>query len=279
MNKVVYSLLVAVIALLLGPVAPAAAADTTPPTLTVTSPARFVVGSTIGTSVDPGPTGDYSNAFTSNVTARLQWRGSDASGICGYDVEQVFAGLDPELIASGLTVRQYDVTESDYDGMFGGESTLVVGWQVTAHDCAGNTKTAFIDGLPSVLQQNGASATRPNPVTYTGTWGTSTCSCWSWGTVARTTQAGATVKTTVPNLHADGSPVQFALVMEKAPNRGVARIYVNGVFRTTVDTYSAAAVHRAVVWERLLNPGDVVTVVNAATTGRARIDVDAYLLR
>ena len=74
-----------------------------------------------------------------------------------------------------------------------------------------------------------------------------------------------------------GGPV--ALVMEKASNRGQAKILVDGVLRTTIDTYAATPRHRSVVWAaRLTRVRHTVSVVNVGTPGRPRIDVDAVMV-
>jgi hypothetical protein len=67
--------------------------------------------------------------------------------------------------------------------------------------------------------------------------------------------------------------------MEKAPNRGKFTLFVDGVNRGTVDTFSPVATHRVIVWSgRVPRAGDhVVKIVNQATAGRARIDLDAVL--
>lgn len=66
--------------------------------------------------------------------------------------------------------------------------------------------------------------------------------------------------------------------MEKAPNRGSADVYVDGVKKATVNTYSSTTAHRVIVWQTVLAAGaHVVKVVNRATAGHPRIDLDAVL--
>jgi len=67
-----------------------------------------------------------------------------------------------------------------------------------------------------------------------------------------------------------------ALVMERSPKRGAVRVYVNGALEATVGTHSATTVHRAVVWNARTGPA-TIRLVNVATAGHPRIDLDAVL--
>jgi hypothetical protein len=110
-------------------------------------------------------------------------------------------------------------------------------------------------------------------VTSRGVWGTSTCTCWSGGKDRKTTAAGARANFVFDS----AGPV--AVVMEKAANRGKAKVLVDGVLRATIDTHSSTPKHRSVVWTGTLSgAGHTVSVVNSATPARPRIDVDAVLV-
>jgi hypothetical protein len=58
-------------------------------------------------------------------------------------------------------------------------------------------------------------------------------------------------------------------------------VYVDGVLKGTVDTYAATSQPRMVVWQTAVggvgasNP--TIKIVNLATPGRPRIDLDAVL--
>ena len=64
-----------------------------------------------------------------------------------------------------------------------------------------------------------------------------------------------------------------------APNRGEARIKLDGANQGRIDTYSPTSQNRIVMWQTPpLEAGvHTVTIVNLATEGRPRIDVDAFL--
>jgi hypothetical protein len=64
--------------------------------------------------------------------------------------------------------------------------------------------------------------------------------------------------------------------MAKAPDRGSAKIYVDGKVDATVDTHAAVAQNRIIVWQHALGKGaHTVKLVNLATKGHPRIDLDA----
>jgi hypothetical protein len=118
-------------------------------------------------------------------------------------------------------------------------------------------------------------------MTYNGTWATSAANAFSGGTTQKTTQSGAAA-----TVHIDTYPYGYkvdyglGLVMAKAPDRGKAAVFLDGVRVATVDTYAASKVNRTVVWRSALAGNTVHTlkVVNLATSGRPRIDVDAFVL-
>jgi hypothetical protein len=243
--------------------------DTTPPTVEAPATAAFVVGSQVLREIDFGDL-----EFTSDIGARITWSATDDGGVCGADVERVLAGGPPVLVAEDLTTGEYVDAETDYDDQFGGGSQKVTGWRVTVSDCAGNTTVAEVDGGPVAVQEDGTTAGYADlDIDYAGTWGTSSCGCWSGGAVARTTESGATASFTVPGAR------RLAVVAETAPNRGELSVRVDGVERAVVDTGAAAQRSRVVVWEGAVEPGDEVELVNLATPGRPRIDLDALILR
>lgn len=243
--------------------------DTTPPALDAPPVAEFVVGSQVTRGADFGDA-----EITEGIQARVTWSATDEGEVCGYDVSRVFAGVPDELVLDDTTATEYLDVEDDYDDQFGGGSLKLTGWRVTATDCAGNSAEDIVSGYPIAMQEDGTTAYYDVPApTYDGTWGTSSCTCWSGGEVARTTEDGATATFT------NSTFARVALVMETAPNRGELRVLVNDKERAVVDTYAEASRSRVVVWEGPIDDGDVVEVENLATPGRPRIDLDAILVR
>jgi hypothetical protein len=140
------------------------------------------------------------------------------------------------------------------------------------------------DGSTSDYQAGGVADLRGVYMTYNGTWATSAANAFSGGTTQKTTQSGASA-----TLHIDNQPYLdsygqvdygLGLLMAKAPDRGKAAIFLDGVRVATVDTHAASKLNRTVVWRSALagNTGHTVRVVNLATPGRTRIDIDAFVL-
>jgi hypothetical protein len=115
-------------------------------------------------------------------------------------------------------------------------------------------------------------------ITYSGTWSVSHCACASGGTTRWTTakNASVTFRTQPPQ---DGSGVDVALIMAEANNRGSAAVYVDGVKKATVNTYAASPVNGKITYQILLSglASHTVKIVNLATAGHPRIDLDATI--
>lgn len=252
-----------------------AAADTTPPRLTLPALATFQQGASLNAQFQIG-----AYTYDDGIPMTVSWRASDASGICGYDVYEHRAQQDPDgvLVLSNTRRTTYTGRSTDYTNQQGGGGGgWLLGWRVVAHDCAGNETSKFASARPSMTQENGLSDDElPATIAYRGSWTASSCTCYEGGGTRKTSASGA--RAVISFDSAANAPV--ALVMEKAPNRGRFTLLIDGVNRGTVDTYSSTPLHRVVVWSgRVSSAGHhVVTLVNQATPGRPRIDLDAVLL-
>jgi hypothetical protein len=255
-----------------------AAVDSTPPALNLPAYAAFAVGKTIGTSTDH-LIEDGSRNFTFEINEIARWSARDESGICGYDVEQVFAGLEPLPLVTGTTKTSFATNlGTNYDGEFGGGSSVTEGLQVTAHDCAGNSTTKFTSTFAHVIQEDGFNPSNGAivPITYRGSWAISNYPGFSGGHTRKTSARNASVSI---NVNITGNGAHVGLVMERASNRGKADVYIDGVFKKTIDTYSPTTLHRVIVYDAALSAGaHTIKVVNRATPNRPRIDLDALLV-
>lgn len=247
--------------------------DTTPPELTAPSPAPFEVGAQVlrGSAYEPGV-----SEFTQHIPARVTWSATDeGSGVCSYEVQRVYAGLEPETVFESTSETEFIDLETDYDDHFGGGSLKVQGWEVTAEDCSGNRSVVRVGGAPVVVQEDGTTAGYDAEAPeYEGNWSPAACTCWSNGAVQRTSEPGATTTWT----NGDRS-ARVALVMRMGPDRGRFSVEIDGEQVDVVDTYNWSPFDRAVVWESELAPGAELRIVNEGTTGRARIDLDALIVR
>lgn len=73
------------------------------------------------------------------------------------------------------------------------------------------------------------------------------------------------------------SGIDSAWITTTGPNRGSARIYIDGTYVKTVSTYSRTTHYRRLVWAHRFGSlgGHTITIVNAGTTGHPGIEVDA----
>jgi hypothetical protein len=241
--------------------------DTTPPTVTIESLGRYAPGSTA--NINFGPRNRVRDFGLGMV---VRWTASDASGICRQKItEQSYdtLGGDPDPILGGdtatsripPTARSHSYSESAWDYMRA-EHRFVV----RATDCAGNTAASTIADTVITINDDDGSV-----LTYAGNWDTARLRSYAGGTAHFAADAGAAA-----SFLTSGGPV--ALVMEKAADRGSAQVFVDDILAATVDTHAATAQHRQVVWQALLPAGrHTVRLVNLATAGHPRIDLDAVL--
>jgi hypothetical protein len=261
----------AAICLMVGALSPPALAaiDQTPPKLKVNIKPRFVVGSTVERFTS------FPVEYAENIAQLIKWSATDNVGVCSYDLFLQPAGSEPEPILEFSQDTQYTYQAGDYNGDFGGGIFVTTGFYVTARDCQGNATTKVVSEQVTVNQEDGQSATGPSgTLSYSGTWGTASCSCFLWEHTRRTSQSGARV--TFTRTYEKGD--QVALVMALGPNRGRASIRIDGVFLANIDTFAAVNTNRVVVFQRMMPAGThTVTIVNQATAGRPRIDLDAVM--
>jgi hypothetical protein len=281
MTKPYVSTLLAVLALgaIAVPTPAQAAHDTEPPTLTTPIKAKFV----IGTQLLEFTEGDQGDAFF-DVPMMLKWRATDKiDPELNYDVWAHPQGDEPNRIGNFITDSSFGVISSDYTGFFGGGALVTDNWSVQAYDDADNSVERSIYGAELLVAQDdntktAESSMRGVRVEYKGVWATTSCACFAAGTTHRTKAKNAAVVITV-RVPAAEDVRRVALVMDTAPQRGRARVKVDGKLKTTINTAAAVTAHRIVVWAGTLGVGKhEIRVVNLATPGRPRIDFDAVVI-
>ena len=262
-----------------------ASASAPPPLPTLTFPPAqgFVVGGQIGTS-DINAEEPSIAASTFGIPMHMTWTATGSPNMFFDLVPTERADCSDAdfttTIDADTTTPSYDVKMSDYVTGPCAFGNPIVGYTVIATDPEGALVGKLGVDNPTVYQQDGRSPVDRNaaPVTVTssGTWSTGTCTCASGGTQRFTSQAGASVSFT--RSYEAGS--HFALVMAKGPGRGSAAVYVDGTQVGTVNTNAAGAnQNRIIVLDRVMAGGQhTIKVVNKATAGHPRIDVDAFLV-
>ncbi len=269
------------------------AIDTTPPTLNAPVKSSFTVGQQIPVGYVPDCGDGESWDLRMGVGENFKWTGSDASGPVRYSLVEN-TGLDGAVeVFAGSAQTSYAGLGANSNQDCGGGNSTVYEWNLTATDAAGNATTRNIyGGRIRLTQDNNLAdladyANKPQ-IAYTGAWPLSSCACWSQNGVHKTSAKGAaaTIKVALPFSQFPASAVStnythVGLVMHKGPDRGKFQVYVNGVLKGTVDTYAATNQPRMVVWQTALGgasaSNSTIKIVNLATPGRPRIDLDAVL--
>lgn len=262
------------------------AVDTTPPTLSTPVKASFQVGRAIDVGAPMDCTDDPHDVRVYAVPVTFSWKGSDASGTVRYSLESETGANGPEDVFVNSTQTSYAApVGSNGNQDCGGGNWSIFQWNLTASDPSGNTTTNAVNGgrirltQDSNLADSANYATQPT-IAYAGSWGVSSCACWSDRTVHRTSTKGASATITPQPFTGfpDLKNHHVGLVMHKGPDRGKFQVYVDGALRTTVDLYAPTSQPRMIVWQTaFLDYGHQIRIVNLATAGRPRIDLDAVL--
>ena len=179
------------------------------------------------------------------------------SGVKDYAIKRSLNGTWTTL-QTGLTARTYKRTMA-----FKAQTRF----QLLARDAASNYGAGAIGPIVTAyLAQDGTAAAR-----YTGTWSNVSLSTASGRRLHRSTRANSTVTFTT-------SARAIAIVARRGPLNGKAKVYVDGVYKSTIDTYRSSYQSRVVVFNISWNTAAThsVKVVVLATSRRPRIDIDAF---
>jgi len=217
--------------------------DGVPPTLV--APAMWLeAGSTVG------PT---------NVPVMTRWSGSDPSGIASFALARSVDGG-----TTWSTVLASTVATSVWQAIATGSVAVS---RLRGTDRLGNT-SAWLAGPRATVLMTGQTG---RAMTYRGTWRTLTTSSALGGTLAYASLAGASATYAF-----NGSSVGWIATL--GPNRGYAKVYVDGVYLKTVSLYSATYRYRRVVWTRnwTTTSPHTLTIVVLGTAGHPVVDVDGF---
>ena len=246
-----------------------------PISITVPASASFQVG-TVTTMVSWCGLAQPYVWTTANVG--LAWSARSTAGpIVGYDLYELYGeGPSPWQSTSVPVLNDWI---SNYDASCGGGDGLY-GWYIVARDSLGNTVQAEVDSPLDVTRYDNTNANAIDGVqlgtwTYTGKWAVSNCACADGYRQTYTTAKSATASYTFTATLGQ----HFALMMAEGPGRGSFKIYQDGVLKATVSTHVGVNTNRVITWaSTALTAGShVFKVVNLATTGHARIDINAAM--
>lgn len=200
-----------------------------------------------------------STSTTSGILAVLNVSATDSggAGVGSFDVKRSVDGGTFAAIATNLTASTLAITLTP------GHSYR---FQVRARDKAGNVG-GWVTGptvRPYLPQQTNSY------LTWRGSWNSASRPDYSGGSVRYATAAGASTSYSFT-----GRGIAWVTTM--APNRGAAKVYLDGVLVATIDTYGSATYVRRIMFAKTWSTSGFHTlrVVVVGTAGRPRVDVDA----
>jgi hypothetical protein len=197
---------------------------------------------------------------STSTPVRTSWSARDPSAVTSYALERQRDGgsWSPVSLQSATTAS---ITRS-----------LIFGhtyrYRARATDGAGNT-SAWVYGprFKPLLTQQSSSV-----VSYARTWTTVSNRDASGGSLRYTTASGAST-----TYQFTGSSI--AWVAYRGPNRGSAQVHIDGVLMATVSlfasSYQSKQIAYAYSWSS--HGTHTIEIVNLATSGRPRIDVDGFI--
>jgi peptidoglycan/xylan/chitin deacetylase (PgdA/CDA1 family) len=201
----------------------------------------------------------YPATMGTTAAVKTTWAGSDNVGVSGYRVQRQVNGGTWTTITSAT-----GATSLTQALAFG--STYR--YRVRATDTSGNVGAyLYTPSFKPLSAQETAST-----IGYQGTWRTSYSASFSGGGARYATAAGARATYTF-------TARSVAWVAERGPTRGSAQVFINGVYKTTVDlyapTYAARQVVYAINWTSTATR--TLTIVVLGTAGHPRVEVDAFV--
>ncbi len=196
-------------------------------------------------------------------TVKLSWGAStDAtSGVAKYELAEsidggAFGAVTPLSPTTTTVTRQLQFNHT-YQ------------YRVRAVDTAGNA-SAYRTGTtirPTLYQQTSGTV-------YGGTWGTASSGSYSGGSERYSTIAGRSVTFTATTARS------IAFVTTKSASRGVFKVYVDGVYKGLVSSYSPTTKYRQIVYQFTWStPGThKIKIVVNGTAGHPRVGIDAFVV-
>lgn len=197
---------------------------------------------------------------TGSMPGRTTWSGTDASGVSDFTLQEQLNGgtwttVGPSTATATSTGQQWTFYDTHR-------------FRTRATDAAGNTSAwAYGPTFKVLMSQDTSTAIHYS----TSSWGLTTTSRASGGTLHYTSKAGAWATQTFTG-------TGIAWVSYKGPTRGEARVYVDGAYAATVNLYQATSVGKVVVFAKAWSTSGTHTIriVALGTAGHPRIDLDGF---
>jgi hypothetical protein len=216
---------------------------------------------------------ECSGLYHSGADAVLKYKAWSPAGISGYDVtwDDSHGGWTTHY-ATNVTQHWFaDNYASDCGGPWPWE------WTVTAYSKSGASITRAEHDSIEVVRWNNTSTGfvgERGKWTFSAGWKKTKNAGADGGSLNGTTVRGAS-GTFVAHVYSTGE--HRDLEMATGPRHGRAAIYVDGKYRTTIDSNAKVNGSQVYLWDSgaLAKGTHTIKVVNLATSGRPRIDINA----
>jgi hypothetical protein len=189
------------------------------------------------------------------VPVRVQWTPSPTAGVA-YQLQEQVSGGSWTTLYTGTTPRF--ATQLAFGDTYN--------FQVRAS--MGGTSSAWQGGASfSVL------GLQESAFSTTGTW-TAASNTKLWGGMGEYTKAGGASAA----LSFTGRA--FAIIGSRAPGNGSAKLYVDSTLNATLNEHAATTSYRDIVgsWASASTGGHTLKIVNSATSGHPRFDLDGVVV-
>ncbi|MFF9772166.1 peptidoglycan recognition protein [Streptomyces sp. NPDC013978] len=186
---------------------------------------------------------------TTGVPLTLRWKAVDTTAL-----------KEVRLTAPAAKTYGPAVTSAQYTA----KSGTATKWSLKAYDAVGNTATASVSGIQTILQETKA--------TRSGSWTAKSSTSYLGGESLSSKTKNASLTWTFTGR-------SVAWVVSRAATSGQAHIYVDGKKVTTVDLKSGTAAYRNAIWTKTWSSSakHTVKIVVAGTSGRAAITTDGIV--
>jgi hypothetical protein len=224
-------------------VTPTVPLDTVPPSVSAPQ-VQLVVGDQLGTS---------------SVPIHVSWSATDASGISSYRLQQ------KRNSGSWKTISLPSPTTTEVTLLRPPGYTYR--YRVRATDGVGNTSANVVGPATKLLLKQEKSTA----ISYAGTWKRVSVTGAYGGYVKYATSSSARARFTFTGRF-------VGWVAPRASNRGVADVYIDGVYVSSVDLYSPTETQRRVVFSASwsVSGSHSIEIRVNGTADRPRIDIDCF---
>jgi subtilisin family serine protease len=194
----------------------------------------------------------------SSVSTTMTWPAAtdDLSGVKSYLIKRSLNGGAFGTYATGITTRSYKGNLT-----FGTPTTF----QLFSRDVVGNYGAGAIGPtVRAFLLQDGTTRAR-----YSSGWSSVSVSGASSGHLHRSSRGGSTVKFTT-------TARAIAVVGRRGPLNGKAKVYVDGVYRTTINLRKSSVQSKVVVFNTSWTSTATHSVKLVVVGGTGRVEIDAF---